>query len=215
MRTINWFIPSVVAFMLIGSFCLGRVITVDDDGPADFDNIQAAIDDSNNGDTIEVQPGTYTGPGNRDIDLNGKAIIIRSTDPNDPNTVAATVIDCENAGRGFYFHNAEDANSILAGLTITNGVASDGGGIYCTGWVSPTITNCTITGNMALRWGGGIFCIGWSSPTITNCILWDNTPEEVFVFTILGFVITDIFTGFIGFILSLTETKKRSMMPAF
>jgi uncharacterized protein (TIRG00374 family) len=39
--------------------------------------------------------------------------------------------------------------------------------------------------------------------------------EEVFVFTILGFVITDIFTGFIGFILSLTETKKRSMIPTF
>ena len=39
--------------------------------------------------------------------------------------------------------------------------------------------------------------------------------EEVFVFTILGFVITDIFTGFIGFILSLTETKKRNMIPAF
>ncbi len=39
--------------------------------------------------------------------------------------------------------------------------------------------------------------------------------EEVFVFTILGFVITDIFTGFIGFILSLTETKKRNTIPAF
>ena len=39
--------------------------------------------------------------------------------------------------------------------------------------------------------------------------------EEVFVFTILGFVITDIFTGFIGFILSLTETKKRNMVSAF
>ena len=39
--------------------------------------------------------------------------------------------------------------------------------------------------------------------------------EEVFVFTLLGFVITDIFTGFIGFILSLTETKKRNMISAF
>ena len=39
--------------------------------------------------------------------------------------------------------------------------------------------------------------------------------EEVFVFTILGFVITDIFTGFIGFILSLTETKKRNMISTF
>ena len=45
--------------------------------------------------------------------------------------------------------------------------------------------------------------------------LFGVVEEEVFVFTLLGFVITDIFTGFIGFILSLTETKKRNMMPAF
>jgi hypothetical protein len=30
--------------------CQGRIITVDDDGPVDFNNIQAAIEDSNNGD---------------------------------------------------------------------------------------------------------------------------------------------------------------------
>ncbi|MHC4740386.1 MAG: hypothetical protein ACYS8Z_00585, partial [Planctomycetota bacterium] len=38
-----------------------RIITVDDDAPADFNNIQAAIDDANDGDTVEIQPGTYTG----------------------------------------------------------------------------------------------------------------------------------------------------------
>ncbi len=46
-----------------------RTITVDDDAPADFNNIQAAIDDANNRDTVEIQAGTYTGPGNQDIDL--------------------------------------------------------------------------------------------------------------------------------------------------
>jgi hypothetical protein len=45
--------------------------------------------------------------------------------------------------------------------------------------------------------------------------LFGVAEEEVFVFTLLGFIITDIFTGFIGFILSLTETKKRSMIPTF
>ena len=38
--------------------CQARTITVDDDGPADFNNIQAAIDDANNGDTIIVADGT-------------------------------------------------------------------------------------------------------------------------------------------------------------
>jgi uncharacterized protein (TIRG00374 family) len=32
--------------------------------------------------------------------------------------------------------------------------------------------------------------------------------EKIFVFTLLGFIITDLFTGFIGFILSLTESRK-------
>ena len=33
-----------------------RTITVDDDGPADFNNIQAAIDVASNGDTVELLP---------------------------------------------------------------------------------------------------------------------------------------------------------------
>jgi len=143
-----------------------KTIYVDDDGPADFDNIQAAIDDSNNGDTIIVSPGIYTGDGNRDISYNGKAITVRSEDPNDQNIVAATIIDCngteEETHRGFLFNSGEEANSVLAGLTITNGYADYGGGINCEA-SRPTITNCNIVGNRTgLNWfssnGGGISC---------------------------------------------------------
>lgn len=35
------------------------------------------------------------------------------------------------------------------------------------------------------------------------------SKEEVFVFTLLGFIITDLVTGFVGFILSLTETNSK------
>ena len=37
-----------------------RTITVDDDGPADFNNIQAAINDSNDGDFVGVANGSGT-----------------------------------------------------------------------------------------------------------------------------------------------------------
>ena len=39
--------------------------------PEEYPTIQAAIDDANEGDTVMITPGTYTGPGNRDIDFRG------------------------------------------------------------------------------------------------------------------------------------------------
>ena len=165
-----------------------RIITVDDDGPADFATIQAAIDDANDGDTVEIRAGTYTGAGNRDIDFLGKAITVRSTDPNDWPVVAATVIDCEGSEadphRGFKFHSGEDANSVLAGLTITNGYgprdviagndrAFVGGGVYCAA-SSPTISKCIIGHNQAPN-GGGVCCCVGAAPTIRNCRIRDNS----------------------------------------
>jgi parallel beta-helix repeat protein len=145
--------------------------------PDDYETIQEAIDASINGDVIILAEGIYTGTGNRDIDFLGKVITVRSIDPNDPNIVAATVIDCnataDDRHRGFKFHYGEDADSILKGLTIMNGYALDGGGIYCNNSSGPTIANCTITGNTAGE-GGGIYCDS-SSPTITNCTITGNS----------------------------------------
>ena len=153
----------IFTFLLFAVSSQARTITVDDNIPANFNNIQDAINDSNDGDIIVVGPGTYTGYGNHDIDFDGKAITVRSMDPNDPDIVTATIIDCngteDEPRRGFFFHNGEDENSILEGFTITGGYISDdimaidppfdGGGIYCTG-SSPTIRNCIIRGNTAL-----------------------------------------------------------------
>ncbi len=108
---------------LMGSVAHGRTITVRADGTGDYPTIQAAIGAAVDGDEVVCANGTYTGPGNRDIDFLGKAITVRSIDPNDPNIAAATVIDCnatpDDRHRGFWFHNGEDGNSVLDGLTIT------------------------------------------------------------------------------------------------
>jgi len=56
--------------------------------PGEYATIQAAIDYCNDGDIVIVETGTY----NENIDFNGKNIVVSSTDPNDPDTVAATVI---------------------------------------------------------------------------------------------------------------------------
>lgn len=164
--------------------CEAEIFIVDDDGPADFNNIQAAIDDSNDGDVIVVFPGTYTGAGNRDIDFGGRAVTVTSVAPEDPYIVAATVIDCngteEDPHRGFCFQNGEDENSVLAGLTITNGFATGGmysgggGGIACNG-SSPTISHCRIVGNTGEHASGGGIWFGQNSQAvIENCEISGN-----------------------------------------
>ena len=168
--------------------CQARIITVDDNETADFNNIQAAIDDSNDDDTIIVADGTYTGVGNRDIDFLGKAITLRSE--NGPENC---IIDCQGSKsdkhRGFHFHSNEDANSLVDGFTITNGWGpietidtldqSAGGGIYCY-QSSPKIKNCIIKDNMAsnegsliVGSGAGIFC-NYANTVIIDCLIENN-----------------------------------------
>jgi hypothetical protein len=142
-----------------------RTITVDANGTGDYPTIQLAINRAVDGDIVIVAPGTYTGVADCDIDFEGKAITVRSIDPNDPNIVAATIVDCNasesDPHRGFYFHSGEGPDSIISGLTIKNGYICDdlsvwyiwnahayGGGIYCSG-SSPTIKNCVIANNRA------------------------------------------------------------------
>ncbi|MHC4478431.1 MAG: C10 family peptidase [Planctomycetota bacterium] len=136
-----------------------------------FSTIQRGIDAATTADTVIVADGTYTGVGNRDIEFLGKAITVRSGDPYDPAVVAATVVDCQGLGRGFYINSGEGRDSLLAGLTITNGYESTGGGIYT--WnTSPTISRCVITHNAA-EYGGGIDCT-LGDPTIVNCAITYN-----------------------------------------
>jgi parallel beta-helix repeat protein len=161
--------------------------------------IQGAINKCINGDTVWVYRGTYTGPGNRALDLKGLAITVRSS-----HGAASCFIDCGDVARGFYFHSGEGANTIIDGFTIRNGYATDwggaiycefssptikncvvtdstaengyGGGIYCTG-SSPTIDNCTISYNSAM-FGGGVYCDYLSAPVISNCIIKDNVATS-------------------------------------
>ena len=59
--------------------------------PDEYATIQAAIDAAENDDIVIVEPNTYTGAGNKNLDFGGRAITVRSIDPNDPVVVAATI----------------------------------------------------------------------------------------------------------------------------
>jgi len=111
------------------------IITVDNNWPADFDNIQDAINSSEHGDTIIVKPGTY----NQRIVFSNKAVTLTSEDPDDPDIVQSTIIT-SNSDYSVTFDSGEGNHSVLTGFTITGGGAIIGGGIHCFVGTSPTIS---------------------------------------------------------------------------
>ena len=138
------------------------------------------------GDEVVLAPGAYSGQGNRDLDVAGKSVVVRSRDPFDNLVVAATVLDCEGDAddphRAFAFRCGESWDTQVMGLTIINGYAPPeaiggrnrptGGAIVCVG-SDPTISRCVFTGNAADR-GGAIACWDGASPLITDSTFVDN-----------------------------------------
>lgn len=187
----NKLTSTFVLLFLLSWICIpasGKGIYIDVDGPNDpgsgtledpFRRIQAGIDAAVNGDKVLIQQGIYTGAGNYDLDPNGKAITISSTEPNNPDIIACTIIDPNGAGRGFYFHNGEDANCVISGLTIRNGYTTGlGAGIFCFN-SSPSILNCIITENSAgIYSGAGVGCMFSGNPLIMNCVISNNTAND-------------------------------------
>ncbi|MBU1318219.1 MAG: right-handed parallel beta-helix repeat-containing protein [candidate division Zixibacteria bacterium] len=149
--------------------------------PSEYSTIQEAIDASSDGDTVLVASGTYTGNGNRDIDLGGRLVkLVSESGPDN------TIIDCqgteEDDHRGFYFHQGESNLAEVNGFTIKNGylldegVIQEGGGIKCSG-SSPTIRNCLITDNYNWGHGGGLY-VAYGSPVIDSVIFTNNAALD-------------------------------------
>ncbi len=143
-----------------------------------YGTIQAAIDACNQGDTVVVPPGTYTGPGNINLNFNIPAaavgggnllnITVRGGNPDDPSDV---IIECGgvmsdgtsnffpvNPARGFIFQNSEGSGVIIEGFTIQNGLAVDRPLDVDT--LSPFGANAN---------GGAIFASTAASPVIRRC----------------------------------------------
>jgi hypothetical protein len=155
--------------MFLTSSVLADTWTVDDDGKADFNNIQAAVDAASNGDEIVVMPGTYTSSGSYVVNMNGKEVLLRSQEG-----PQSTIVSGQNQRTVFYCGNNETTSTIISGFTITQGSGSQGGGIRCE-VSSPRIENCRIVDNYAGQ-GGGIACLGSNSDMgeIVNCVFKNN-----------------------------------------
>ena len=154
---------AIVAVLALTIPCSATVLTVDDDGPADFQSIQAAIDASWHGDTVIVKQGTYR----EQISFGGRRITVRSDEPGDPNTVQDTVIVGDSGASAVFSFN-ETAESVLTGFTITDA------GILCIG------TSPTLVGNVIRDCNGvGIQGQSGAKPTIIGNRIIGNALEGI------------------------------------
>ena len=171
------FVSLAIVFLSSTMPAFGAIWTVDDDGPADFSSIQAAIADAGtvNGDEIMVQPGVYIGA----IDFLGKAVTLRSASGNPVDTV----IDGDGAFHVVQCISGEDPNTVLEGFSITGGNAVGdspegiGAGMLNDG-SSPTVTNCVFIGSAASFGGGGMYNLNVSNPMISHCSFIGNTTNS-------------------------------------
>ncbi|ADI74068.1 hypothetical protein Metev_1193 [Methanohalobium evestigatum Z-7303] len=167
-------IITIFLFLIVSLTMVGAVsaatITVDDDGPADYSSIQYAVNNSSDGDIIEVAPGTYS---ELVYMQERNDLIIRST-----NGSEATIIDAKQTGKsplnspGTPTHPAfyvMDCNNItIKGFTIndvildanTNEIYQSTDPYLMTPVLLYSSSNCKVQDNILHNFYYGVFLSG-------------------------------------------------------
>ncbi|KKH47334.1 hypothetical protein EO93_12880 [Methanosarcina sp. 1.H.A.2.2] len=138
------------------------LIYVDDDGPADFTSIQAAVNAASPGATIIVRNGTYT----ENVDVDRAVTIISESGPE------YTEVKAANPKDSVFYVTANAVN--ISGFSICGGSEYYSSSSYATAgiWLYEA-RDCNISGNLLSDNCCGIYVIGSG-----NCTLNGNRAES-------------------------------------
>lgn len=151
---------SLVVLLLATSIARAATIAVAPGG-----SIQAGIDAAAPGDVVAVPAGTFEG----DLDFGGKAIVVRGAGP-------TTVLHGSGTTSVVRFASGEGSGSVLDSVTVTNGLADLGGGIYVQD-ASPTIIRTTLVRNAARTSGSAIYLEHSAARIYNNLVVFGTSID--------------------------------------
>jgi hypothetical protein len=129
-------------------------------------NIQDAVDAATvPGALVLVTNGIYAGGSRVAGGATNRVIVGNLITVQSVNGPLFTIIDGGRSNRCVYLAD----NTSLSGFTLTNGAASQGGGVQCAS-AAAVLSNCVVTGNSAGWFGGGAY-----GGTLNNCTLSHNS----------------------------------------
>lgn len=132
------------------------------DVPAEFVDIQDAVDAAGPGDEVVVGPGAYSGS----ITINKPVVVRSSAGPEE------TILIGNSDGPVVRIESDTGPGGTLSGFTVTGGNGHNGGGLFLSGDVA--VIDCTVSGNTAQN-GGGAFLMG--APLLSGVMFDANTAH--------------------------------------
>ena len=135
--------------------------------PGSYSTIAKAIAASKNGDVIVIAPGTYK----ENLSLKSGVRLSGSG-------MGVTIIDGRAKGTVIYVTGAATPSTIIEDLTITNGKATNGGGIKLGPENECQVRRVEFLANVATNRGGGLYIDVTSRATIEYCYFTANRAKN-------------------------------------
>ena len=134
---------------------------------APFKTLNESLNAAQDGDTIRIASGEYTGNKNIGLNITKDLNFIKYGD-------GEAIFDAENSGN-IWTVNSTSIN--IAGLTFKNGNSTNGGAIYISHEVKSNI-NATFINNTAVDRGGAIYIVSGGISGTLNGVFINNTASD-------------------------------------